>query len=868
MKQKKYQLKNGLKVLLIESKKSPVISVQMWVKTGSADEKKSEEGISHFIEHLVFKGTEKYKVGEIANTVEAAGGELNAYTSFDQTVFYVTISKNFGETALDVISQMMGYPTFDPKEVDSEREVVCEEIKMGQDSPNRKAMQLMFAEAFKKHAYGIPVIGYDKNVRKWPAKKIKEYYQSRYVPSNMFLVVSGDFEISEMKQKVEKYFSGFKSYKLKKSVRSKEPKQKKLSYKFLNYKIQDIHLNFAFKAPSIKHSDVPALDVLAMVLGQGDSSLLVKKLRLEKPLVNGVSAFNYNPQDAGLFVISTQFQDEKRFNEISDEILKQIKTLQNIDVSWSEIKRARIAISSEQFYSVETVEGIANKAGTLEFYFNDQNAQKKYLRQLNKITPKEVRQAAKKYLKADQLSITMMGNVDEKLAKKQLASVEKSWKKMGATFESPAVTSKKIKIPNLVLKPTQISKTPEVEKIILNSGIKLLMMPVKDIPTVSAKIVFRGGARLENQDTMGAAELAARSWVSSTKSLSEEKLLQEIEESAIGLSTFSGKNTSGLSLDYLSVFEEKSLSLMNDVILNSLFEEKIINREKAILFQTVKSKEDSPASVCVRQFLRSMYGNHPLAYETTGTEKTLIALKRKDIVELVQKMLFHKNTTITVVGDYKESLWIKKIEELEKNFSKTISANLEHRLEPLTENKREFTEKIKEQSHVMIGWRGLNLTDPDRYTLEIIEAVLSGQGGRLFYELRDKNSLAYSVSPMKMESLETGYFGGYIACSHDKVEKSIEMFKNEFNKLMREKITQEELERAQKYLVGQHDIGLQKKSAICNLITFDEVYGNDYKQSLDVSKMYLKVDQEKIIKLANKLFSAPSVISVVGQKSV
>src|SRR6187551_3622724 len=123
----KYQLKNGLKVLLVESSKSPVVSVQMWVKTGSADEKKGEEGISHFIEHLVFKGTKKFAVGQIAKTVEGSGGELNAYTSFDQTVFYVTISKEFSATALEVIDEMMNYPLFDAQEIENEKEVVIEE---------------------------------------------------------------------------------------------------------------------------------------------------------------------------------------------------------------------------------------------------------------------------------------------------------------------------------------------------------------------------------------------------------------------------------------------------------------------------------------------------------------------------------------------------------------------------------------------------------------------------------------------------------------------------------------------------------------------------------------------------------------------
>src|ERR1700722_15947273 len=139
MKTTKIQLKNGLKVILTESHKSPVVSVQMWVRTGSADEKKKEEGISHFIEHLVFKGTRKFKVGEIASIIEGAGGELNAYTSFDQTVFYVTISKAFETVGLDVISEMMGFPKFEAGEIDNERGVVIEEIKRSNDSPHRQA---------------------------------------------------------------------------------------------------------------------------------------------------------------------------------------------------------------------------------------------------------------------------------------------------------------------------------------------------------------------------------------------------------------------------------------------------------------------------------------------------------------------------------------------------------------------------------------------------------------------------------------------------------------------------------------------------------------------------------------------------------
>ena len=867
MKQTKFQLKNKLDVLLIESKKSPVVSVQMWVKTGSADEQKSEEGISHFIEHLVFKGTDKYKVGEIANTVEASGGELNAYTSFDQTVFYVTISKMFSDVALDVVSQMMGSPVFDPSEVDSEREVVCEEIKMGQDSPGRRSSQLLFSSAFRKHAYGIPVIGYEKNVRSWSAKKIKAFYQSRYVPSNMFLVVSGDFETKEMKSKVTQYFSGFKPYKLRKVVRKKEPVQAKFQFKTEKYKLQDRHLHLAFKAPSIKHKDIPALDILAMVLGQGDSSMLVKKLRLEKPVVSSVSAFNYNPKDEGLFAISAHYQGE-RFDEIVTEICSQINILKNSEVSWAEIKRAHVAISAEQFYSVETVDGLANKAGTLEFYFQDQNAQKKYLAMLNKITPLEVQKVAKKYLQLNKLSVSFLGNVDAKKSGKQLLSIKEIWKKNINNKKLVTSKNKKINIPSLTLKTTKVGADQKVERVEMDSGITVLFKPSKDTPTVTAKLVFRGGARLEIPESMGLSDLMSRVWVGETVSKTEEQVLKEIEESAIGLGAFSGKNTAGFSVDYLSAFEDQALALMTESMLHSTFSNEAIEREKSILAQAIKSREDHPSSLCVRQFLKTIFGDHPLAYEAIGTNESLQSINRDQILEMKNRLLINKNLTVVVVGDYNKTKWISEIKKLEKVFGTTNTAQPTHRIKELVAPQKKFLASEKEQSHVIIGWRGLTLSDPDRYTLHAIEAILAGQGGRLFFELRDKNALAYSVSPMRMESLETGYFGGYIACSHEKVDKSIEMFQAEFAKLVNEKVTSDELSRAKRYLIGQHDIGLQRKSALCNLIAFDEIYGNDFYRSLNIAAEYENVTQEKIITLAKKLFTQPTVISVVGKKQV
>jgi zinc protease len=605
--------------------------------------------------------------------------------------------------------------------------------------------------------------------------------------------------------------------------------------------------------------------VLAMVLGQGDSSLLVKKLRLENPIVTGVSAFNYNPQDQGLFAISAHYQDEK-FVQVTEEILKQIDFIQNNLTSWDEIKRARVSISSEQFYSIETVDGLASKAGGQEFYLGDPNAHKKYLAAINKITPADVQKIAKKYLKLDQLSTSYLGACAKPISEKKLASIPQLWKSIVYPKKSALKPQKKINIPKLSATPKKSKSQQDVEKIELDSGIKVLFKQMDDIPTVSSKFVFRGGARLETPDTMGLSDLATRSWLCGTQKLNEAQLLKSIEELAMGLAPFTGKNTFGFSLDYLSAFEGKALDLAIDAITESPFNTEIIDREKTVMLQQIKSKEDHPSSLCVRQFMQTMYGAHPLAYDSIGTQETLKNLHRKEVIQLRDQILTPENLTIAVVGAFDKKLWLKKIKDFESKMGRHPKISSPHIISELAENKNAFLEKDKEQSHVIIGWRGLCLTDPDRFALQAIQAILAGQGGRLFFELRDKNSLAYSVSPLKMESLETGYFGGYIACSPEKVEKAIEMFQVEFKKLMTETVSTEELDRAKRYLIGQHDIGLQRKSAICNLLAFDEVYGNDYNQSLHVALEYQKVTQEKIMQLSQSLFSKPHVVSIVGKR--
>jgi zinc protease len=367
---------------------------------------------------------------------------------------------------------------------------------------------------------------------------------------------------------------------------------------------------------------------------------------------------------------------------------------------------------------------------------------------------------------------------------------------------------------------------------------------------------------------MGLSEMLQRTWLTKTKTKNELEISTIIEDCAGSISPFAGKNTIGMSVHGLQYFENKLLDLTEELFTDFSIDQSAFDREKVILKTQIQSQQDKPSVLCVQQFNRKMFPHHPISFDTMGTEQTLSNVTPAAATKLFQKSLREKNMQLCVVGDYDEKKWIKVTERIEKLFANGEAGRLkpEFAVEPLKKREVFFIEKDKEQSHVIVGWHALNLSDPDRYVLQVIQAVMAGQGGRLFMELRDKNSLAYSVSPIKMESLETGYFGGYIACSPEKVEKSIELFDLEFEKICNEKIPQIELQRAQKYLIGQHDIGLQRKSSICSLISFDNFYGNDFHESLNVAQEYSKITIDDVQRVARSIFTKPSVISVVGKK--
>ncbi|MDB2426017.1 insulinase family protein [bacterium] len=863
----KYQLKNGLNVILVKSEKSPVVSVQMWVKTGGADEEKPVQGISHFIEHLVFKGTKSFGVGEIASTIEGSGGELNAYTSFDQTVFYVNISKDFKNIALKAIGEMMSEPLFDKDEVDNEREVVVEEIKRSIDNPHRQVSEMLFSTIYKKHGYGKPILGYEKIIYNLPVKKINEYFNSRYVPSNMTLVVAGDFETADMKKEIKKYYDGFEPFKLKKVKRVKEPKQIKSRVNVKNKEFNENIFYMAWNTPKITHKDIPALDILALIFGQGESSRLNTSLVIEKAVAQYAGASCYTPIDPGFFAVSAQILDEK-LEDFLDGLREQLLEICSTQIRKEELAKAIINYESDEYYGLETVEGLAKRVGTYQHLFNDHKYSAKFLKAIKKVTPEDLLRVAKKYLKPDNLTAIYLTSGDEDKGKKIV-------KKFITKYKKDLAKKKKVSAGNEKSEKLLKIKTPKYNKkhnnqIIykkLDNGATVILRPNYDTPVVSFRAAFLGGIRAEQSEQLGLSSLTSKVWATETKLTSENELNKKLDNMASGLSSFGGRNTMGLSASTLSGFSHQVRDLFFECLLEPKFSPEIINREQINMVEQLKRREDNLTQRALLKLMENMFKDHPYGRDPLGSENKIKSYSEKDLESYFNPIIHSDNFHFCASGAFDPEEWLSYIEDRTKEFTKNGYKDEIREHLKIAESQKYFEQEDKEQSHIAIGFNGYTFTSHHIPALEVMNAILSGQGGRLFLELRDKASLAYTVSPIKMEGIDGGYFGAYIGCSPEKAKKAIKMLNEEFSKLANKKIDNHELDRAKRYLIGQNHLGLQKNSSIAAAMLFDDVYNVGYDSCFKYSDKINKVTSEDVQNLAKEIFSGNEIISVIGKEN-
>src|SRR6267143_59299 len=616
----KWILPNGLTIVVQEDHSAPVASVQAWCATGSIyEDQHLGAGLSHILEHMLFKGTKTRGKNEIAQKIQDVGGYINAYTSFDRTVFWIDVPKDGVVSALDILADAMMNSTLPPEEYQKEQEVIRREFAMGMDDPYRMAGLLLFSTAYQVHPYRFPVIGEIEIYDQLTQEQVMQYYKTRYVPNNLTFIVVGDIDAEKVRQQLADLFKAYPEKSLQPVFLPAEPPQLGRREVHQEFATELTHLSLAWHIPAVTNPDVPALDLLSTILGEGRSSRLYRRVREEAGLAFRISAFSYTPGDPGLLGVEATVDPKKR-DDAEKLILQIITEVKQAGATADELMKAKKMSLSHHLDALTTMRGQASDLGSNWLLTRNLSFSRDYLTAVQKVTLDDIRRVAARYLVDQNLTVASL-NPKGSLGAKQKAS-----------------------------KPPAAAK---IQKFELSNGLRLLVREDPRLPLVSISAAFRSGLLAETPETNGITRLTARALLKGTKTRTAEQIANQIEAIGGSISSDAGNNSMSVSVHLMKPDLKTGVDLLADVLLNANFPEKAVAREKEVQIAGIKQEEEQLTTVARNILRQALFTDHPYALRANGSPESVQHLSQKDLLEFRDKYLVAKNGVISVFGNVK-----------------------------------------------------------------------------------------------------------------------------------------------------------------------------------------------------------------------
>ena len=846
-------LENGLKVLIGENHASPVVALQAWVGVGSADETDVISGMAHLHEHMLFKGTAKRPTGDIASTVESAGGDINAWTSFDETVYHLALPASEYETGIDILTDVLQHSAFDADELAREVEVVVEEIKRAQDTPSRRLSYALFETMYLTHAYRRPVLGTEASVRSFSRDTLVSFYKKHYVPDNITFVVVGDVNTQKVLETLRRYvltWDGDRGGAYARDGRIEEKPCSDVRVRKLSEDVEEARVAFAWHIPHVNHPDVPALDALSLLLGGGESSRLFLETRRRLGLVNGAYAHAYTPKNLGMMMVGADLP-QASMQEACKSLLHETYRLRATLVSESELDKVKMMILSDAAYERETAQGMARKLGFFESIVGDYVLEEKYREAISALMPSDLRRVAKQYLHESPSVVMQVSQketcvVDDVMIKD---IIKESFREAGHAR---------------VMQTRRGSY--DVTEVVYDSGVRVLVRPEEDTPVVSCSAAVQGGLRNESRSNNGLHLLLASVWGLASQNHTTEELSAAAARLGGSLSAFSGRSSMGMRASFVAEKAMPGLALFAEALLHPVFDATDVLREKTTQLESIKNRNDNPGQVASEIFLEALFDAHPYGLSMLGTHASVSSFEPVDIEALWHASLYERPLTLVVVGKVEAEAVLSYFDDVFHHETHVRKAHTHQTWVPtrVMHGPVQVSRTLdKKQTHIFVGSLGVSLFDKTRYALSVLTSLLSGQSGRLFLDLRDKQSLAYSVGASSFEGIDTGFISLYIGTSPDKREQALHGLYGHLNRLREEKISSEELARTQRYLCGNHAIELQRSSARSSVMALQACYGMPYDNHEQYASNIMSVTASDVLAAAQRYLDPSQLVEAV-----
>lgn len=830
-----YKLNNGQIVVLQEVKTNPIVTIDTWIKTGSINENDENNGVSHFLEHLFFKGSTNHAPGEFDKILENKGALTNAATSKDFTHYYITIPSKDFDLALEMHSDMLLHPLIPRKELEKERKVVIEEIMKDANSPQTLVYDNLVKMLYTNHPYKRKVIGTSDIISTIHRDKIMEYYNDYYNPSNMVTVVVGDIDSATVLEKIKKDFNA----EYKKPIKCVYPKEQILNSQkktIAHADIQSAYMLIGFRSTKVDDKDSYALDVLSTILGDGRSSVFYRNIKETKQLANSISATNTGFKDDGIFYISTNFAPEK-CEKLQNAIFEEIINIQKNGVTAEQIQLAKNIIERNTYYDRESISNIASEIGYTYVTTDDIKYYETYLENIKKVTPDEVKRVANKYLGIEKSAVSIL--LPEK--------------------------SKEVKISNITPAPAKlVSENKTTQKYELANGATLLLTPNEINDIIGISIFSKGGELTEKKS--GTAEVTASAMSKGTKKYSSVEYAKVLEDNGIKIVPSAGSDK--LSITVLTTKNEydKTLELLNEVINNATLDDYEIEKVKNDKLNAIKKSKDVPLNIAIDNYKTHIFENTPYSNSNAVLEKSLPKISYADVKAYYDTAFYPQNIVISINGNVDKE---KTIEEFTKIFSGKKGEKFDyskHSIPQLCTGKK-ITTQVKDlkTDWIIMGWQTAGVLQRKDYaTLQVIDSLLgTGMSSRLFKNLRDKDGLAYQLGSQYAPNVLRGAFIVYIGTNPENLDYAQKRMKEEVFRLKKEFVGSKELQEAKDKLLGHYIIGQETNLDKAMTLGWFEASNRGYQFDEQYKNLINSVTESDIIDVANKYFNDNYVLSIV-----
>ena len=786
-------LDNGLTIILREDHSAPVVSAQAWCRTGSIHEDRwLGAGLSHVLEHMLFKGTTTRAAGRIDQEIQENGGYMNAYTAFDRTVYWINIPNTGARIALDVLCDVVQNAALPPEELAKELDVIRREMDMNQDDPGRRAGRRLFEVAYTRSHYRYTIIGYPDIFDRLKPADIRGYYEARYAPNNLTFVVVGDIVADDVVTQIRAAFAKNGARPLPPVLLPDEPRQMAPRDVVEEAPIELGHLHGCWHIPDLRHPDTAAFDVLAVLLGGGRSSRLFQEVREKQGLVHTADAWTYSPGGSGLFGISAVLEGE-HFEAARDAMLAEVERMKREPVSEAELAKAVKQFLSATLSARKTMQGQAQDLGGCWFAAQDLSFSERHLAAVRRVTPDDLMRVARNYLTVE--NRTLYALLPEGHAPKAVEAV------------------------------AEISTHP-IRKYELANGLRLLVKEDHRLPFVQFRAVFRGGVLGETSEINGVTHLTSRLLIKGTRNRTAEQIAREIESVGGSLDTYAGFNSHGASAEVMTADFATGFELLSDVLLNPSFPAAEVERERELQLAGLRDQRDQVLESGGRALRRGLFGDRSYGLDPLGTEESVARLTIDHLQALHHETMTPDNAILAIYGDVDPESALKAVEQTlgiwrrrDRNGDSLPGPA------PLNGVQRIVETRDKKQAALLLGFRGTTFENPDRHALELIQETCSDLGSRLFLRIREHLGLAYHVGASHFYGLQPGYFAFFASTAPENAAQVESELLKEAALLRNEGLTDDELRRAKAKLIGQKKIARQDLGSLALSTALDELYG-------------------------------------------